>query len=167
MPPELTALLVGPLWNDPEQTVQHPDPYVAQLLTSTSPSIVTARCFGISVKGRTLAQPPPIVPPVEGWPADEPDVFTDGYLTGSTWLPMAFAGAGLWLSPECDVPSWQEESLIHDFAHFEHHRPELMWAPVHGQESSSSRSELMALTLALLIPRPIHIALDSMTVSNA
>ena len=129
--------------------------------------ISSMRQLASAVRGQTPELEIPSVAGVRGRPCGVPDCFTDGSLKQPQAEHCALGGAGLWM-PSCNVGGQQLETL-RDYAY-------VCTAPaadgtgrlqikaraiMFGDAVSSTRAEIIGLLLALLVPVPIHVAVDN------
>ena len=99
--------------------------------------------------------------PEDQYPPRQPNAYTDGGLRQPTCHHWSLGGWGLWL-PNLDTYKLDEfDTNLTNYmtktpaneAHF--------YGPVGGHKVSSTRTEAAALIRAMLIPAPLHVALDN------
>ena len=99
---------------------------------------------------------------VVGRPALKPEVFTDGGVKNPTNQMWALGGFGMWTKT---VREQLEKEEIAEEKLFYHQREAdqdfARWGPLAGFGTSSTRNELAAGILGLMLPRAVHIGSDS------
>eukprot|EP00969_Alexandrium_andersonii_P264035 11670248-Alexandrium_andersonii.AAC.1 len=91
----------------------------------------------------------------------EANVFSDGSLKLPRCPEFALGGAGVWaVGPNPGtVPL---DASVFDYAYYRWHEGNLeLWAALAGPAATSTRSEVLPLAIATLLPYPVRIALDS------
>ena len=106
---------------------------------------------------------------INGKPAAQPDLFSDGGVKNPTNQTWALGGFGIWtgtrISPdeEMDAALQQDNQAPQLFHQREADEGMARWGPLAGFGTSSTRNELAAALLGLMLPRPVHIGSDSDT----
>ena len=165
LPPLLGAQSQGDLWLGPSSQPEHfPDEVRQHFDTASLRAYGTVRLLARIQAGPIPSCEAPQAGPVVGPLPEEPNCYTDGSVFRPTSADWARGGAGLFLSP----------SLRHSFqcqgSHFAEFISEDLGpcgsthAPLFGTLVNSTRTEVLALGIALTVPRPLRIASDSKAV---
>eukprot|EP00973_Karenia_brevis_P031835 4392719-Karenia_brevis.AAC.1 len=102
----------------------------------------------------------PEVQHINDTPSITPDVFTDGAFNFPRTPRLALSNAGIWWPGRTGELDDNEVA----FTHYQRRTEGIeAYAALHGASTSSARPELLALILAMLAPRAMHVAIDNLS----